>query len=148
EEHTEAMLGPEPAERSVRVMVTMPSEAADDPALVRGLLAAGMDCMRINCAHDDARAWGRMIDHLRRAETELARKCPVLMAVAGPKLRTGALEPGPRVLKWRPRRDAFGKVKAPARVWLTPEDDPVPAPVPAEACLVVNGAWLGGLRAG
>src|SRR5215475_3048157 len=59
-EHTEAVLGPCPLERSVRVMVTMPSEAADDYTFVRQLLASGMDCMRINCAHDDARAWGRM----------------------------------------------------------------------------------------
>jgi len=46
-------------------MVTMPSEAADDYALIEALVEAGMDCMRINCAHDDAAAWQRMIDHLR-----------------------------------------------------------------------------------
>jgi len=48
----EALLGPPPEGRTVRVMVTMPSEAATDYVLVRDLLAAGMDCMRINCAHD------------------------------------------------------------------------------------------------
>src|SRR5512147_119708 len=30
ERHTEALLGPRPTDRSVRIMVTMPSEAADD----------------------------------------------------------------------------------------------------------------------
>ena len=37
----------------------MPTEAASDPELVRGMLVAGMDCMRINCAHDAAPEWHR-----------------------------------------------------------------------------------------
>jgi len=60
--HTVALLGPEPAERAVRIMVTMPTEASENYLLVRELLDCGMNCMRINCAHDDAHAWGRMID--------------------------------------------------------------------------------------
>jgi hypothetical protein len=36
--------------RLAPVMVTMPCEAATDPALVRNLLAAGMGVMRIICA--------------------------------------------------------------------------------------------------
>jgi len=55
-------------------MVTMPSEAAHDYALVHDLLESGMNCMRINCAHDDAAVWGRMIQNLRRAEASLGRK--------------------------------------------------------------------------
>jgi pyruvate kinase len=71
--HTEDLLGSATAHRNVRIMVTIPSEAADDYALVHGLLAAGMDCMRINCTHDDTTAWGRMIAHLRRAEQTLVQ---------------------------------------------------------------------------
>ena len=56
--HTEAVLGPRPAGRGVAIMVTMPSEAADDYTLVSRLLQQGMDCMRINCAHDSPRAMG------------------------------------------------------------------------------------------
>ena len=103
-------------------MVTMPSEAADDYLLVHNLLQQGMDCMRINCAHDDAAAWLRMIEHLRRAEQSLGRSCRVVMDLAGPKLRTGPLEPGPAVVRIRPCRDVYGRVTAPARVWLTAED--------------------------
>ena len=69
--NTEALLGPEPEERRVRIMVTMPGEAAHDYKLVHELLEAGMDCMRINCAHDDAHAWARMIEHLKRANLAL-----------------------------------------------------------------------------
>jgi pyruvate kinase len=38
-------------------MVTMPTEAGDDYTLVQDLLKHGMDCMRINCAHDNAATW-------------------------------------------------------------------------------------------
>ncbi|MDM7922451.1 MAG: hypothetical protein QUS14_09130, partial [Pyrinomonadaceae bacterium] len=62
-EHTESLLGPASRGRSVRIMVTIPSEAADDPALIRELLHEGMNCMRINCAHDGLEEWKRMIGH-------------------------------------------------------------------------------------
>ena len=48
-------------------MVTLPSEAADDPRVVDGLVDAGMDIARINCAHDDAEAWRRMAGNVRAA---------------------------------------------------------------------------------
>ena len=113
--NTTGLLGPEPQGRTVRVMVTMPSEAADNYTLVRNLLEAGMDCMRINCAHDEPEAWLKMIQHLHQARETLGRPCAVLMDLAGPKLRTGEVEPGPAVLKIRPTRDAMGMVTAPAR---------------------------------
>ena len=104
-----ALLGSVPADRGVAIMVTMPSEAAVDYSLVQHLAEHGMDCMRINCAHDDEAAWARMIEHLRRAELATGRACRVLMDLAGPKLRTGPLEPGPCVVKVGPTRDVFGR---------------------------------------
>src|SRR6185369_12666705 len=117
--NTEMLLGPQPASRGVRIMVTVLSEAAHDYHLVRELLASGMNLMRINCARDDADIWLRMIAHLERARQELDRDCRVLMDLAGPKLRTGLIELGPQVIKWHPHRDDFGHVIAPARIWLT-----------------------------
>ena len=58
--NTNALLGPPRPKRRVRIMVTMPSEAAHDFELVRQLVADGMDCMRINCAHDE---WQRVDWH-------------------------------------------------------------------------------------
>ena len=100
--NTEALLGEAPTDRHVRIMVTMPPEAATKYELVRDLLAQGMDCMRINCAHDGPEAWSGMIRNLRRAEKETNKRCKVAMDLAGPKLRTGSIEPGPTVLKYRP----------------------------------------------
>jgi pyruvate kinase len=146
--HTDALLGPPPKERTVRVMVTMPSEAADDYSLVHNLLKQGMDCMRINCAHDDAAAWLRMIKNLRKAKRSLRRPCRVVMDLAGPKLRTGPLEPGPAVVRIHPRRDVYGRVTTPARVWLTSDTTPQPSPSPTSACLTLPSKWLAFLRTG
>lgn len=140
--NTERLLGPASPGRSVRIMVTMPGEAADDYSLVRDLVRQGMNCMRINCAHDSAARWIKMIDHLHRAEEELGVSCRILMDLAGPKLRTGPMQPGPAVVKIRPRRDALGLVAAPARVWLTDQDAPAPPPSPADAVLPVPARWL------
>jgi pyruvate kinase len=140
--HTEAVLGRRPTGRGVAIMVTMPGEAADDYTLVSHLLQEGMDCMRINCAHDGPDEWARMIEHLRRAEERQHRSCRILMDLAGPKVRTGELESGPAVVKFRPQRDAYGRVTEPARVWLYAEDERRPSPTPADASLPVPGAWL------
>jgi len=93
--NTDALFGPPPAGRHVRVMVTLPSESASEPELLEGLMGAGMDSARINCAHDDPEIWSAMIRHLRTAEAKLGRRCRILMDLAGHKIRTGpiVLEP-------------------------------------------------------
>jgi pyruvate kinase len=135
------LLGPAPAGRVTRIMVTLPSEAAADPALVRALVDGGMDVARINCAHDDAAAWRAMARNVRQAAEASGRSCHVAMDLAGPKLRTGPLQPGPRSVKLRPKKDALGHVVAPAYAWLTSCEDPAPAP-PGMSSLLVPRQWL------
>ncbi len=151
--HAKAAFGPEPEDRSVRIMATLPGTAAHDPELIRKLLDAGMDLARINCAHDDATAWLAMIRHLRRAARESGRPCRVLMDLAGPKLRTGALATLPGVLHWKPAHDRLGKVTAPACVALIAADaDAANAPLPeipgADAVLPISGFLPATLRRG
>jgi pyruvate kinase len=146
--HTEALLGPRPPKRGVRIMVTMPSEAARDYELVKQLLGQGMDCMRINCAHDDPAAWDAMVAHLRRAQQELGRACRVLMDVAGPKLRTGAIAAETQILKWSPQRDLYGRVTTPAHIWLTLAEGPEEAPVSVDGTLRIPRAMLAHARPG
>ena len=92
---TEALLGAVPRGRPTRIMVTMPTEAAHDPALVREMLIAGMDCIRINCAHDAAPEWRAMLENLRQGEDETRRRARVVVDLPGPKLRTGPLAAQP-----------------------------------------------------
>ncbi|MFZ3331700.1 MAG: pyruvate kinase [Candidatus Acidiferrales bacterium] len=148
EKNAEILLGPLPAGRHVRIMVTMPSEAAADYELVRDLVLHGMDCMRINCAHDDTEAWSGMVRNLRRAVKETGRPCKISMDLAGPKLRTGPIEDGPAVLKYRPKRDDFGRIVSPARIWLTPESQPQQPPTRADASLCVPAEWLERIKPG
>jgi pyruvate kinase len=145
--HAKTLFGAEAQGRSARIMVTMPSEAARDYTLVRTLLESGMDCMRINCAHDQPGAWLQMIEHLRHARKTLGRNCSILMDLAGPKLRTGPIEAGPGVKKIRPVRDALGNVTAPAIVWLTSATAPAEPPS-AAACAVLQVApeWLAAME--
>ncbi|MGK7920490.1 MAG: pyruvate kinase [Trichodesmium sp.] len=91
-QNTLEILGPKPELRNARIMVTMPSEAAEDPQIIHKLLAKDMDIMRVNCAHDNREAWTKMIDNLRQAETELGKSCRISFDLAGPKLRTGKIE--------------------------------------------------------
>ena len=140
---TVELLGPAPADRETRIMVTLPSEAATNPDLIRGLVERGMNLARINCAHDDPTAWRAMAEHVRHASAVLGRSCLVAMDLAGPKLRTGPIQPGPRVVKLRPSRDAFGNLSAPAHAWLTSAEDLARAPEPGMVTLPVPGQWLG-----
>ncbi len=146
--HAEELLGPARGDRRGRILVTLPSEAADDPALVRALVAAGMDCARINCAHDDQAVWARMIHHLRAADGG-TRRTRILMDLAGPKLRTGPLLPATAVQRLRPERDRMGRVEAPAVAHLVAQGAAVAANAADDAPrLPVPGEWLARLAPG
>jgi pyruvate kinase len=117
--NAKALLGTPPAVRGTRIMVTLPTAAGDDSDLVAQMTASGMDIARVNCAHDGPETWSRMIDHVHSTRRANGHRPRVAMDLAGPKLRTGPLHPGPRVVRISPRRDRLGHVTAPALVWLT-----------------------------
>lgn len=145
--HTAALLGTPPPGRAVRIMVTLPSEAASDDALVRRLVDAGMDIARINCAHDDAEAWAAMAGRVRQTASAAGRPVRILMDLAGPKLRTGPIASAPPVLKLQPERDVFGRVTRDACLGLRPFGSTTPV-AGATAHIEVNAGWLARLEAG
>lgn len=148
------LLGPTPAGRAVRIMVTLPTEAAADYPLVRELILRGMDCARIDCAHDGPQTWARMAVHVRRAAEETGRSCRVLMDLAGPRVRIGPVKPGPAVLHVKPGRDSLGRLIEPARLILDASGAPGrPARRDAQGRLLparaaVPRAFLEGLQPG
>ncbi|HVN90189.1 MAG TPA: pyruvate kinase [Candidatus Binataceae bacterium] len=146
--NTSSLLGPPPTGRRVRIMVTMATDCADDYALMRGMLDRGMNCMRINCAHDSPDVWERMIQNLDRARRELGQHCRVLMDLGGPKLRTGPVEHGPQVVVWHPRRDTLGRVTTPAEVWLHSLDNAGPSASGVAQALPLPARFLSTLRSG
>ena len=141
------MLGPPPARRHVHIMVTMPGEAARKYELVRKLVCSGMDCMRINCAHDDATAWAAMIGHLRRAEAEVGRRVLVIMDLPGPKL-VPARSPRPGGDQVAAGTQRYGACRDTRPRWLTPGEAPQPPPRTADAVLPLPGLVLALLEPG
>lgn len=120
--HVDDLLGAPADSRDVRIMVTLPEEAADNFELVKNLVTSGMDVARINCSHDDESVWLRMIENINRAEKETGRGCRITMDLAGPKIRTGDLLPGPGIIRVRPKRNSQGDVVAPRHVHFVPDD--------------------------
>ncbi len=121
------LFGYKSKQRRTRIMVTLPSSAADDKVFVRRLISLGMNCARINCAHDNPEKWARMIENIKWANTKLNKKCKIAMDLAGPKLRTGRMVPGPKVININPQGYDLGKVVQPANIWIAPPDVPPPS---------------------
>ncbi|MBT9613428.1 MAG: pyruvate kinase [Burkholderiales bacterium] len=152
--NTEGLLGPSPLNRTVRIMVTLPSQAATDYLFVRELVVRGMDCARINCAHDDRNTWAGMVSHVRRAVQETGRPCHVMMDLAGPRVRTGEIVAGPAVLHLKPKRDTQGRVMQPAQVVLDgsgapgrpAERDALGRQIPARVAVAPD--WVARLQVG
>ena len=143
--NTDALFGPRPHGRVPRVMVTLPTEAATDYELVHHLVASGMDVARINGAHDGPEVWEAMARNVRKASHEVARPCRISMDLPGPKLRTGPLLDGPRVVRLRPERDLRGVPVAPVLLTLVGEPLCPGAPAPA---VPVDPGWLARRQAG
>ncbi|WKX75909.1 pyruvate kinase [Zobellia laminariae] len=90
--NTQALFGNPSEGRRVRIMVTMPSHAAKNYALVYDMVENGMNCARINCAHDTPEVWKKIIKNVKKASEELGSSVKIAMDLAGPKIRTGAVE--------------------------------------------------------
>lgn len=84
------LFGPPPLHRRSRIMVTIPGDA--NPALLLDLAQRGMDVARINCAHDNPDIWRLLTAELRIVGEQVGRTIPILMDIAGPKIRTGEVE--------------------------------------------------------
>lgn len=87
-QNTQLFFGDAPKERNTRIMVTMPTEASEDKALLRELIESGMNVARINAAHDNEDTWSAMIDNIHEVAEELDKKVKILIDIAGPKIRT------------------------------------------------------------
>ncbi|WP_244540559.1 pyruvate kinase [Hyphomicrobium sp. CS1BSMeth3] len=86
---TTELLGQRSQHGPVHLLVTLPTEAADDGDFARRLAELGVEAVRINCAHDDDGVWARMIANVERAAEKTGWRMKVLMDLAGPKIRTG-----------------------------------------------------------
>ncbi|OGB33462.1 MAG: hypothetical protein A3F78_22530 [Burkholderiales bacterium RIFCSPLOWO2_12_FULL_61_40] len=146
-DHANQLLGKPPHGHPVRIMVTLPTEAAHDLGVARELIDAGMDIARINCAHGSPEEWKSMATHVRQAAHAVGRKVRILMDLGGPKIRTGEVAARPAVLRLRPQRDEYGRAFSPARLGMVAVDQNHDVPA-ANAVIGVSRDWLGRLKVG
>lgn len=128
EDRADRLLGPPKEDAHSRIMVTIPTEAAEDPTIIADFIDAGMDIARINCAHDDEQTWTKMIENIQQCANNAGREIKVTMDLAGPKVRTGEILYGPAVAKARVLRNIAGQTVQPSRIWMTATQDPSLAP--------------------
>ena len=130
--HSKELLGYRSKGRRVRIMVTQPTQAAHDYQMVHDMVQHGMNCARINCAHDNPEVWEKIILNVKRASKTFGKKVKITMDLAGPKIRTGRIKPGPKVRKFRPERNETGNIVGPALLAFVPEikEDSEPNTIP------------------
>ncbi len=141
--NTSSLLGKKLKGSRVRIMVTFPTDAADDDKFIKKLVTSGLNSARINCAHDDTEVWKRMIDKINKAKKQTGRSVKICMDLGGPKLRTGSMRPGPKVVHLQPERDLIGKVTSPSEVWLAPAGT---EPQDDDMIIPVSTDWLKSLK--
>lgn len=70
------------------LMVTLDSGIASNKERIKEFLVLGMNVARINCAHEDEKAWDKIIATIKAAEVDTGLACKIYMDLAGPKIRT------------------------------------------------------------
>jgi len=79
--------------RKTKIIATL-GPASDSEAVIKELLAAGVDVFRFNFSHGTRERHGEVIDRVRRAAHESGRIVGLLQDLSGPKIRTGTLHHG------------------------------------------------------
>lgn len=85
------------AVRRTKIVTTL-GPATDAPQVLRALVAAGADVMRINFSHGMAEDHERRIERVREAAAGLGRDIGVLADLQGPKIRVESFAEGPVML--------------------------------------------------
>lgn len=143
--NTRSLFGFKSKKRRTRIMVTMPSTASDDQIFVNDLISSGMNCARINCAHDDENTWKQIINNIKSASSKKKKSVKIMMDLGGPKLRTGAIVAGPQVLHISPEKDAIGNIVNPVKIWLAPAD--IAAPGKTKSITIpIEEIWLSKIK--
>jgi pyruvate kinase len=75
--------------RRTKIVATL-GPATDEPGVLDALVAAGLDCARLNCSHGTADDLVRRADEVREAARRAGRGVGLLFDLQGPKLRLSA----------------------------------------------------------
>jgi pyruvate kinase len=79
--------------RRTKIVATL-GPACDDPDVLRNLLRAGVDVVRLNLSHGELDEHLDRLAQVRRAAQEIGKQVAVLADLPGPKIRTGRFPEG------------------------------------------------------
>ena len=79
--------------RRTKIVATL-GPATESPAVLDGIVAAGVDVVRLNAAHADPAELSMLLRSAREAAQRVGRDVGVLLDLPGPKIRVGDMEPG------------------------------------------------------
>ncbi|CAK7324136.1 unnamed protein product [Dovyalis caffra] len=136
--NSEFLLGCLRDDRTTHIMVTVGQEATVNETFIADLIKAGTSIIRINCARGNPSIWSEIIKRVKESSQMLEKPCRILMDLAGPKLRTGKLKPGPSVIKISPKKSASGNVVFPAQVWLSHKEAGPPTHLSPDVALFID----------
>ena len=83
--------------RRAKISATL-GPATESPAVLRALITAGADVLRINMSHGEHAQHAEWIKNAREASVELKRPVAIMIDLCGPRLRTGGLKDGQALL--------------------------------------------------
>jgi pyruvate kinase len=78
--------------RHTKIVATL-GPATDKPGVLDGLVAAGLDCARMNCSHGTTEDVRRRTRAVREAAERAGRPVAVMLDLQGPKIRLGEIAP-------------------------------------------------------
>ena len=77
--------------RKTKIIVTI-GPTSREPEILEKLLAAGMDCARLNFSHGTLEEHGEVIRNLRELSQKNGRRVAILQDLGGIKLRLGQMD--------------------------------------------------------
>ena len=80
--------------KKTKIVATL-GPASTDPAVLKRMVDAGLDMVRLNMSHGTREEHRERIRLVRKVERETGNPVPVLMDLCGPKIRIGKLEREP-----------------------------------------------------
>ena len=80
--------------RRTKILATL-GPATDDPAVLRRILHAGVDVVRLNYSHGKAEDHARRAAAVRKAALEMGLDIGILADLQGPKIRIESFAAGP-----------------------------------------------------
>jgi pyruvate kinase len=79
--------------RRTKIIGTL-GPASSSRKIIRSMLDAGMDVVRLNFSHGDHASHDLLIDHVRRISRDKGKPVPIIQDLQGPRFRVGNLRDG------------------------------------------------------